>query len=390
MQESLQKRALTRFVIRLGLVSLFADFTYEGSHAILGSFLARLGAGPILVGLVAGAGEMLGYGIRLFSGRYADKTRRYWPIMGVGYAVNLLAVPALALVTTLTPAIALIFSERLGKGLRNPSRNVVLAQAGEQLGHGRAFGIHALLDQTGAFLGPLTVAGVVAASGYHLAFAVLLLPAILALALLRYAHALAPAPKHRPITHLSMQLPPLYFGYLAFAALTVMGFAHFIVFSYHLTLTHRLAAPWIPILYALAMVASGLIALPVGALYDRWGLKVLYAVPLLTLATNPLIFLAQSPLLIGLGTILWGMALGIQGSVMRAGVTRLSQPEQRGSAYGLFDAGFGLAWMIGSILMGWLYAATPQDLVWFASATELLSLVLLSWVLRHLPATTQA
>jgi len=387
MHKTTEHHTLTRFVIRLGIVSLFADFTYEGSHAILGSFLAKLGASPLLVGLIAGSGEMLGYGIRFLSGRYADKTQRYWPILVVGYAVNLLAVPALALVATLAPAITLIFSERLGKGLRNPSRNVILAQAGEKMGHGRAFGLHRLLDQTGAFLGPLAVAGVVAMSGYRLAFALLLLPALLALIQLRRAYALAPATAHHPVAPLPVRLPPLYFGYLAFAAVTVMGFAHFILFSYHLALTHRLALPWIPVLYALAMAASGLSAIPAGAAFDRIGLKVLYAVPLLVLASNPLVFLARSPIWICLGATLWGVALGTQGSIMRAGVTRLSKPAQRGAAYGLFDAGFGLAWMVGSIVMGGLYALAPYDLIWFASATELLALALLSWVLRRLPAT---
>ncbi|MHB8254994.1 MAG: MFS transporter [Acidiferrobacter sp.] len=384
-KETPRRNTPMHFVIRLGIVSLFADFTYEGSHAILGSFLAKLGATPFLVGLVAGFGEMLGYGIRLFTGRYADKTRRYWPIMGVGYAVNLLAVPALALTTTLAPAVALIFSERLGKGLRTPSRNVVLAQAGEELGHGRAFGLHGLLDQIGAFLGPLTIAGLVLLGGYRLAFAFLLLPALLALTMLHRAHALTPTLKHPRITTLRLDLPPLYFWYLAFAMVTVMGFAHFIVFAYHLTLTHRLAPPWIPVLYALAMAASGLTAIPAGALFDRIGLRVLYGVPLLILATNPLLFLARSPFLICLGAILWGIALGIQGSTMRAAITRLSEPTQRGSAYGLFDAGFGLAWMIGSMAMGALYALAPRDLVWFASAAELLGIALLSWVLHRTP-----
>lgn len=389
MSKLTQKQSLTRFVLRLGLVSLFADFTYEGSHAILGSFLARLGASPLWVGFIAGSGEMLGYAVRLLSGRYADKTHRYWPIMSIGYAVNLLAVPALALVTTLAPATALIFSERLGKGIRNPSRNVLLAQAGEVLGHGRAFGIHEFLDQTGAVLGPLTVAILVAVSGYRLAFAALLLPATLAFIWLRGAYRIGPLLKPRTQSPLSFRFPALYFGYMAFAALTVMGFAHFILFSYHLAVSHRLAPPWIPVLYALAMAASGLAAIPAGLLFDRIGLKLLYAIPLLTLAANPLLFLARRPFAIAAGAILWGLTLGVQSTCIRAGVARLVSDARRGSAYGLFDAGFGTAWMAGSLIMGELYAKAPHDLVGFASGAELLALALLPWILRHLPRATQ-
>lgn len=185
---------LKRLVMRLGFVSLCADFAYEGSHAILGSFLATLQAGPFLVGLVAGAGELLSSGVRLFAGHWADRTRRYWPIMAAGYIANLLAVPALALARTLGAAIPLILAERFAKGLRTPARNVVLAQAGERLGAGRAFGLHSALDQLGGLLGPLVVAGIVAVRGYHAAFAFLLLPAAGALVVFRSAHALAPAP----------------------------------------------------------------------------------------------------------------------------------------------------------------------------------------------------
>ncbi len=385
MSKLTQRQSLTAFVLRLGVVSLFADFTYEGSHAILGSFLAKLGASPLWVGFIAGSGEMLGYGMRLVSGRYADKTRRYWPIMSAGYILNLLAVPALAFVTTLAPAVTLILFERLGKGIRNPSRNVLLARAGEVLGHGRAFGIHEFLDQTGAVLGPLTVAVLVALSGYPLAFAALLLPAILAFIGLRWAYHIRPSLKPRAKSPLSFRFPALYFGYMAFAALTVMGFAHFILFSYHLAVSHRLAAPWIPVLYALAMAASGLAAIPTGLLFDRIGLKLLYAIPLLTLVTNPLLFLARRPLAIAAGTILWGVTLGVQSTCIRAGVARLVSDARRGSAFGLFDAGFGTAWMMGSLIMGGLYAEAPHDLVEFASGAELLALALLPWVLRRVP-----
>ncbi len=388
MPQPAERRALMLFVIRLGLVSLFADFTYEGGRGIMGSYLAMLGATPLLVGLVSGGGEMVGYAVRWFSGRYADRTRRYWPIMSVGYGLNLFAVPALALTTALGPAVALMFGERVGKGIRNPARNVILSQAGERYGHGQAFGIHELLDQTGGFLGPLTVAGLVALSSYRVAFAVLLLPALIALLLLRRAYRHAPTPQARPSARVTMtRLPPLYFRYMAFAALTVMGFTHFILFSYHLAVSHRVAPPWIPALYALAMASSGLAALPAGKLFDRVGLKILYAVPLLILATNPLLFLARTPALIVAGTIVWGVALGIQQSVMRAGVAQLSPQERRGAAFGLFDAGFGFAWMIGSIVMGWLYSLAAQDLVVFASGAEVASLALLPWILRDAPAS---
>lgn len=378
---------LRRLVMRLGFVSLFADFSYEGSHAILGSFLATLQAGPLVVGLVAGGGELLGSGIRLLAGHWADRSRRYWPMMAAGYIANLLAVPALAFARHLSAAIPLIFAERLAKGLRTPARNVVLAQAGERLGQGKAFGLHGALDQLGGLLGPLVVAAIVAVRGYHAAFAFLLVPAAAALLMLHRAYALAPTPRAEPVAASSLTFAPIFYGYMTFAAFTVMGFAHFILFSYHLSVTHRLPPPWIPVLYALAMAADGLAALAAGWLFDRIGLKALYLLPLLLLLADPLQFLSRSPLAISAAALVWGTALGVQGGTLRAGLTYFVPRQRRGSAFGLFDAGFGFAWMIGSLAMGALYRLSPRDLVMFGGASEVVALGLLTALLRRAAPT---
>jgi hypothetical protein len=155
-------RLALRFVVGIGLVSLFADFTYEGGRSISGPFLAVLGASPLLVGAVAGVGEFRGYLVRLFSGRLTDRTGQHWLLMYLGYALNLLSVPALALAGGTADASALLFLERLGKGLRTPARDALLSRAGKEVGQGKVFGLHELLDQLGAFLGPLAVAWLVA------------------------------------------------------------------------------------------------------------------------------------------------------------------------------------------------------------------------------------
>lgn len=388
MQESNRAQRLIRFVIGIGAVSFFADFTYEGGRSIIGPFLAVLGAGPVLAGVVAGLGEVLGYGIRLLSGRYADQSRQYWPVMGLGYVLNLLAVPTLALASSLAPAVTLIFVERLGKGLRNPPRDTLLSQAGRELGHGRVFGIHEFLDQTGAFVGPLVVAVAVAFGGYRLGFGLLIVPALLALFMLARAHRLTPTPSPDALVAPDHPLPSAYFRYIAFSALTVMGFSHFILVSYHLEMTHRLSAAGIPLLFALAMGSDALAAIGTGHFFDRIGFRILYGLPLLILSSTPLLFLAHSPWLIAVGAGLWGAAMGIQESVMRAGVARLSPETRRGSAYGLFDTVFGLAWMLGSILMGWLYRHSAQDLVLFAFALQISSFPLLLWTVASLRSRT--
>ncbi len=123
-----------RFVVLLGIVSLFGDMTYEGARSITGPYLAVLGASATVVGIVAGFGELVGYGLRLVSGYVSDRTGRYWPITLVGYSVNLLAVPLLALTGRWEVAALLMITERVGKALRTPARDAMLSHATAETG----------------------------------------------------------------------------------------------------------------------------------------------------------------------------------------------------------------------------------------------------------------
>ena len=382
MSEASRRQAL-RFVFGLGIVSLFADFTYEGGRSIVGPYLASLGASAFFAGAVAGAGEFLGYAIRLFSGRYVDRTHRFWLVLSGGYVVNLLSVPLMALATTPAVAGLLVFSERMGKGVRAPARDALLAEAGRELGHGYAFGLHEFLDQLGAIVGPLVVAAAVAFSGYRLGFGVLMVPALLALFFLWRASGLK-TERAKPVAKLTgASFAPLYLLYLAFSVISVLGFSHVILVAYHLQYTHRLAPALIPILFSLAMGVDAVAALATGWLYDRYGLKVIGILPLLTVPATLLLFLATAPYAIWLGAGLWGAAMGVQESTMRAGVATLTPESVRGTAYGVFDAAFGLAWFLGSLLLGALYTQGAEWLVSAAVGFQILSLPLLLIILSR-------
>jgi len=378
-------RALAlRFVIGIGVVSLFADLTYEGGRSIVGPYLGVLGATPFLVGAIAGIGEFLGYALRLLSGNYVDRRGHHWTVVYLGYAVNLLAVPAIALAGTLAPAAGLVFAERLGKGLRTPARDTLLASASHHIGRGRAFGLHELLDQIGALVGPLAVAGAVALSGYRLGFGILLVPAVLAMLFLVRARGLEPTGERHAAPLTTRGFSQTYWRYLAFAALAVMGFAHFALVAFRFGADRVVAPAVIPLLFALAMGVDAGAAYLVGRLYDRYGLRILAALPVLTLPTAPLLFLAHGTLLLALGAAVWGAALGLQESLMRAAVADLTPAERRGTAYGLFDTAFGSAWLLGSLAMGGLYEIAPGYLVAFSLLLELASLALLARVFRSL------
>jgi len=170
--------------------------TYEGSRSIVGPYLAQLGASGTAVGIIAGLGELLGYALRVVSGRVAEKTGAFWPITLFGYAIQMISVPLLALAGSWPVAALLIVAERIGRATRNPPRDVMLSHAGKVIGFGWAFGLNEALDQTGAMIGPLSVAAVLAAHGqYKTAFAMLLIPALITLTLLAAARLIYPSPE---------------------------------------------------------------------------------------------------------------------------------------------------------------------------------------------------
>jgi MFS family permease len=353
------RRIAIRFVLMIGILSFFADFTYEGSRSVIGPFLGTLGASGTVVGIVTGFGELAGYGLRLVSGRWADSTGKYWPITIAGYVVQMLAVPALALAGNWPTAAALIILERVGKATRNPPRDVMLSHAGKQAGgYGWVFGLHEALDQFGAMFGPLLVAAVLAHHGsYHEAFAVLLVPALINLSLVVTARLLYPRPQDmepgtRPIS--SEGLPSIFWIYLIGAALVAAGFADYPLIAYHFHQAGTVPQEWVAIFYSIAMAVSGTGSLVLGRLFDRWGFGVLIVLTVVTTAFAPLVFLGGFWLSLA-GAAVWGIGIGVHESIIPAAVSPMVPVERRASAFGLFTAGYGVAWFAGSTVIGILY-----------------------------------
>jgi len=370
--------ALT-FVLLLGLVSLFADMTYEGARSAAGPYLALLGASATAVGFIAGFGELIGYGFRLVSGFVSDRTGRYWPVTLWGYGLNLMAVPLLALTHRWELAALLIVLERLGKGIRTPARDTMLSHATTSVGRGWGFGLHEAMDQTGAVLGPLIVAGVLFLGGsYRTGFALLAIPAVLALWVLLVARSAYPQPRALEVS--PPKLGTAGFGrqfwlYLAAVSLVAAGFTDFALIAFHFQKQSVVPADWIPVIYAAAMAADAVGALIMGRLFDRFGLLVLAVVSLLSALFAPLVFLYGLSAAF-VGTALWGLGIGAQESIMRAAVANMVSAERRGTAYGIFNAGYGVSWFVGSALMGILYDISIPLLVSFSIVAELASIPL--------------
>jgi MFS family permease len=323
-------RAL-RFVILIGITSFFADFTHEGARSIVGPYLAVLGASGAVVGAVAGFGEFVGYGLRFVSGRLADRTRRFWPITIAGYVIQMLAVPALALAGSWPAVAALLVAERAGRATRNPPRDVMLSHAGQALGgYGWVFGLHEALDQFGALAGPLVVAGALAHfTHYHVAFAILAAPAACTLAAVTVARVAYPFERAAVVSRID-----------------------------------------VPLFYAAAMAVSGVGSLVFGRLFDRYGLRILVPLTCLSALFAPLVFLGSAPAALA-GAALWGLGMGVHESIVPAAVAPMVPATRRASAYGLFTAGYGLFWFLGSALIGVVYDHSVVATVALCVALEL-------------------
>ncbi len=373
-----------RFVVAFGAVSMLADFVYEGARAIIGPYLATFGASATLVGFVTGAGEAVALVFRLGTGRISDRTGRHWALAITGYVITVVVVPLLAVCSALWQASVLVIAERFGKAVRTPARDTMLAQASSRGGRGMAFALHEALDQSGALAGPLVVAGMIALSGYRAGFAVLAVPGAAALVVLAWLHRAVPRPAAYEDHHARAAtaapagdrgLPGRFWLYTAFTTLAMLGFATFGVISYHMQVAHILPTDIIPITYAAAMGAAALAALASGRLYDRAGLRgLIIALP--AAAVVPLLSFTHSVPLVWAGAVVWGAAMGIHESTLRAAVADLVPAARRGESYGIFTAAYGLAWLAGSTLIGYLYGVSITAVVIFTVATQAAALVL--------------
>jgi MFS family permease len=377
-----------RFVVTIGVFSFFADFTYEGSRSIIGPYLATLQASGAVVSIVTGFGELLGYMLRLFSGRLADTTGRYWTIAIFGYALQMTSVPALALTHSWPAAAVLIILERVGKAVRNPSRDAMLSHAGKQLGgYGWAFGLHEALDQSGAMIGPLAVATILAWNGsYRIAFAALLLPAAINLRLVLLARARYPTPQHMevsPAGRADSRLPVVFWVYLSGAALVAAGFADYPLIAYHFSRSGAVTGEAVAVFYSVAMAVSGTGSLVLGRLFDRFGFVVLVTLTLTSALFAPLVFLGGFWVAL-IGAALWGLGMGVHESIIPAVVAPMVSPHRRASAFGLFTAGYGVFWFVGSAVIGILYDLSLPAVIAFCILMQLGAVPIFIWVGRHM------
>lgn len=390
----LTRKSAVALIVLFGIVSLFADMNYEGGRSVVGQYLKLLGTSAFALGLSAGLGEFVGYALRLVSGSIADRTRKYWTLIILGYVVQLCSLPMLAFVRGWELAVVFLFLERVGKAIRKPAHDAVVSFAAKQTGSGFGFGLHEAMDQIGAFLGPALFSALLflgpdakTLAGYRTGLLLLFIPAALAVGFTVYNRFLFPHPERFELKKSAVEVGTSgysrsYWIIVLAAGLLAMGITDFPLIGLHLKRGAGFPEEAIPLLYAGAMAVDAAAALVFGRWYDKAGLKVLAVLFAAELFTAPLVFLG-GPAAILVGMALWGISVGTQESILKAAIGDRVPEDRRARAFGLFNTLFGLAWFAGSAVIGLLYdrfGAVP--LVIFSVAVQGAALVVFLGLVR--------
>ena len=388
------------FILMFGVVSLFSDMTHEGASSIRGAYLDLLGASAGAIGFISGLGELIGYSMRYVFGRWADKTKQYWPMTVVGYILDVLAVPALALVGEhgWIAACILLVIQRMGKAIKKPAKDTIMSFAASQEGVGKSFGIQEVLDQIGAFLGPVLLYLVMlfrtegtAFETYAICFAVLAIPGGITILLLLLTRRKFPNPEQfepTPKEYVPFRMKKEFLLYIGGISLFAFGFIDYSIVLMHVSRTYSGIAAGLaetsalvnsgtlPLLYAGAMLVDAVSALFFGMLFDKKGIRALVWSTLLSAPFAVFVFGAHSVPMLLLGIALWGVGMGAQESILKAAVTSMVPKTSRATGYGIFECAFGVFWFLGSWLLGVLYDISIPAMIAVSVAAQLAAIPL--------------
>lgn len=377
--------AAMAFIVLFGTVSLFSDMTHESANSIRGAFLSLTGASAAVIGFVSGLGEMVGYGLRYVFGWLTDRTKRYWPMVLFGYTLDVIAVPALALVGRhgWILACALLIVQRLGKAIKKPAKDTVMSFAATQEGVGKSFAIQELLDQIGAVFGPLLLYVIMLVqrhddtfSDYRTCFAFLAIPGAITLLLLWITYKKFPHPEDfepEPKQFIPFKKSRRFILYIIGISLFAFGFADYSLIVMHFSRTHLFTADVVPLLYALAMLTDAASAFVFGWMFDRHGTASLVISTLVAAPFAIFVFLGNNVAMAVIGVVLWGIGMGAQESILKAAVTTMVPKQSRATGYGIFECCFGAAWFLGSWLLGVLYDQSLGAMVAVSVVAQLLA-----------------
>lgn len=388
-----------KVIIIFGIISMLGDMVYESARSANSQYFNLIGITAAQIGLVFGIGEFLGYFLRLIAGVLSDKSGKHWLFIFVGYGM-LAVVPIIGITMNWNILIILILMERIGKSLRNPAKDTILSGVAEnQVGTGFAFGLQEALDQIGAFAGPLIFTFVFYITGknglvqYKLGYQALIIPFALLMMFVFYAYRkikrddLIPILKTKEFR--SEKLKPIFWIYMAFTFFSTLGFVNFALIGFHLKSKDLMSDGNITLLYAGAMAIDALTAVLIGKAYDKMkdrsgkktgGIIVLLMIPFIT-ALLPFLSLSRWTIFIIAGMAIFGVVMGVHETIMRSAIADITPFYKRGTSFGVFNTGYGLALLAGAALMGWLYDKNLIGIIISISCvTEFIAVFFFIWM----------
>ncbi len=387
------------FVILMGFVSLMSDLTHEGAKSIYGNFLVlpEVGADPFIVSLVSGLGELLGCGLIFLTGFIANKTKKYWLMTIIGYSIDIIVIPLLALTfkNGWVYACGLILLERVGRSIRKPAKSTLVSFASKNTGEGKTFGWLEFIDQIGAFLGPLILTFVLMTQkgnnlydAYRLCFLILGIPGIITLLLLLFAKIKFPHPetleeekrdpeslKTKGADDKNLFRNKEFLFYIIAICLVAFGFIDFPLIEVHIQALKIIDDTYLPLLYSVAMLSDAFAALIFGYAYDKIKIWTLVITTALSFSFPLFIFTNNNLVLIVIGVVLWGIGMGAEESILKSAVATIVSKENRSFGYGIFEGFFGLFWFLGSALFGYIYGINLTVFIYLSVGIQLVSII---------------
>lgn len=370
-------RALPAGIWVLGFVSLFMDISSEMIHSLLPVYLVSvLGVSITTVGVIEGIAEATAAITKVFSGAISDHfgSRKFLAVLG--YALAAITKPIFPLASSIGWVVAARFIDRVGKGIRGAPRDALVADIAPRELRGAAYGLRQSLDSVGAFLGPLTAVVLMAslANNIRNVLWVAVVPAFIAVGLLVVgireptAGSSAPGvPRPRIWTGITRLPGNCWRVILLGSAFTLARFSEaFLVLRAQ---DVGLSLGYVPLVLIVMNLIYTLAAYPAGVASDRFSPRVLLGLGLVMLVTADLILAsAVSPILVFVGTALWGLHMGFTQGLFAKLVADTAPPELRGTAFGAFNLIGGGALLLASTLAGALWGRFGAPATFLAGA----------------------
>lgn len=352
---------LTTNVIILATVSFFTDLSSEIIFPLLPFFLVvQLGASYLIVGIMEGLADVIASIVKVFSGYWSDRAERRKVFITTGYGHSGLTKVFFSLSTIWQHVFFLRILERIGKGLREPARDAMVAESCPSGTVGKAFGFQRAMDTGGAILGPIfgIILLSIFVSAYQPIFLIATIPAFVAFLLTLLLREKKRVGKRKSRPKIGLRYLPVRLKVFVVIA-TIFSLGNFSFFFVMLRAIDLGQSPTLTLGFYLVMnVCFALSAFPAGALSDRIGRVPTIAVGYALFAGMCFLFMYEiGPILIAFAFILFGLSNGFMDGVQRAFISDLASEDMRASSLGTYHMSVGLARLPSSIVAGALWTS---------------------------------